>query len=161
MISSGVRHWQALCLLWPPVRSVVLWSGAEWPTSVMQRHMPRSSVWPFPGVLYFDLRRGASLSTCHGLYDSFIFGAGVRHRHPARGGRHGALALGLVPITFIPGMRVDLTAYLFGDILAVSHTDLVVICLGAVFILVLLRLRGGPLLLLTLNTDLAGAPGEI
>ena len=54
---------------------------------------------------------------------------------------HGALALGLVAITFIPGMRVDLTAYLFGDILAVSHIDLVVICLGAVFILVLLRLR--------------------
>ena len=52
---------------------------------------------------------------------------------------HGALALGLVAITFIPGMRVDLTAYLFGDILAVSHIDLVVICLGAVFILVLLR----------------------
>jgi|TARA_Y100000588_G_scaffold257944_1_gene272456 zinc transport system permease protein len=72
---------------------------------------------------------------------------------------HGALALGLVAITFIPGMRVDLTAYLFGDILAVSHTDLVVICLGAVFILVLLRLRWGPLLLLTLNTDLAAARG--
>ena len=72
---------------------------------------------------------------------------------------HGALALGLVAITFIPGMRVDLTAYLFGDILAVSHIDLVVICLGAVFILVLLRLRWGPLLLLTLNTDLAAARG--
>ena len=32
---------------------------------------------------------------------------------------HGALALGLVAVTFIPGVRVDLAAYLFGDILAV------------------------------------------
>ena len=40
---------------------------------------------------------------------------------------HGALALGLVAVTFIPGVRVDLAAYLFGDILAVGRLDLLII----------------------------------
>jgi zinc transport system permease protein len=72
---------------------------------------------------------------------------------------HGALALGLVAVTFIPGVRVDLTAYLFGDILAVGYVDLLIICAGSASILVLLRLRWERLLLLTLNADLAAARG--
>ena len=72
---------------------------------------------------------------------------------------HGSLALGLVAVTFIPGVRVDLTAYLFGDILAVGYVDLLIICAGSASILVLLRLRWERLLLLTLNADLATARG--
>ncbi|MEO1864689.1 MAG: metal ABC transporter permease, partial [Pseudomonadota bacterium] len=72
---------------------------------------------------------------------------------------HGALALGLVAITFIPGVRVDLSAYLFGDILAISRADLLVICVGSASVLVTLRLRWERLLLLTLNEDLAAARG--
>ena len=72
---------------------------------------------------------------------------------------HGALALGLVAVTFIPGVRVDLTAYLFGDILAVGHIDLIIICAGSASILSVLRLRWEQLLLLTLNADLAAARG--
>ncbi len=72
---------------------------------------------------------------------------------------HGALALGLVAVTFIPGVRVDLTAYLFGDILAVAHADLLIICVGSASILAALWLRWERLLLLTLNADLATARG--
>ena len=72
---------------------------------------------------------------------------------------HGALALGLVAITFIPGVRVDLSAYLFGDILAVGRIDLLVICMGSALVLLVLWLRWERLLLLTLNVDLAAARG--
>ena len=37
---------------------------------------------------------------------------------------HGALALGLVALSFLQGVRVDLMGYLFGDILAVTRGDL-------------------------------------
>ena len=73
---------------------------------------------------------------------------------------HGGLALGLVAVTFIPGVRVDLAAYLFGDILAVGHTDLLIISAGSAAILVALWLRWERLLLLTLNVDLAAARGN-
>ena len=37
---------------------------------------------------------------------------------------HSALAFGLVAVSFLPNARVDLMAYLVGDILAVSRADL-------------------------------------
>jgi zinc transport system permease protein len=72
---------------------------------------------------------------------------------------HGALALGLVAVSFLSGIRIDLMAYLFGDILAVGRVDLAVIWIGAAVVLVLLRVRWQALLLVTLNTDLAAARG--
>ena len=44
---------------------------------------------------------------------------------------HSALAFGLVAVSFIDGVRIDLMAYRFGDILAVTKTDLAVIWGGA------------------------------
>jgi zinc transport system permease protein len=44
---------------------------------------------------------------------------------------HSALAFGLVAVSFLSGVRIDLMAYLFGDILAVSRGDLLVIWGGA------------------------------
>jgi zinc transport system permease protein len=72
---------------------------------------------------------------------------------------HGALALGLVAITFLPGVRVDLMGFLFGDILAVSRTDLAVIWTGALLVAGLLVWRRRNLLLATLNEDLAVSAG--
>ncbi|MED5533214.1 MAG: metal ABC transporter permease [Pseudomonadota bacterium] len=72
---------------------------------------------------------------------------------------HGGLALGLVAVTFIPGVRVDLSAYLFGDILAVGRLDLLIIGTGCLAILAVLWFRWERLLLLTLNADLAAARG--
>jgi zinc transport system permease protein len=72
---------------------------------------------------------------------------------------HSALALGLVAISYVHGTRVDLNAYLFGDILAVSRMDLVVIWSVAALALVLILSRWGALLTATLNPDLAQASG--
>ncbi|SLN60880.1 High-affinity zinc uptake system membrane protein ZnuB [Pseudoruegeria aquimaris] len=72
---------------------------------------------------------------------------------------HTALALGLVAMSFLSGVRVDLSAFLFGDILAVSKQDLAVIWGGAALVLALLAWRWQALLTATLNTELAQASG--
>jgi zinc transport system permease protein len=56
-------------------------------------------------------------------------------------------------------VRIDLMAYLFGDILAVGKTDLAVIWGGAALVLALLTWRWSALLTATLNPDLAHASG--
>ena len=48
---------------------------------------------------------------------------------------HMSIAAGLVLVSFISGVRIDLMAYLIGDILAVSTLDLVVIWSGVFIIL--------------------------
>lgn len=72
---------------------------------------------------------------------------------------HGALAAGIVALSFLEGVRVDLMGYLFGDILAVGRADLAVIWGGAALVLALLAWRWRSLLLATLNEDLAAAAG--
>lgn len=72
---------------------------------------------------------------------------------------HSALAFGLVAVSFIPGVRVDLNAYLFGDILAVNSHDLLVMWAGAVVVNALLSWRWSALLMVTLNPELAHASG--
>lgn len=72
---------------------------------------------------------------------------------------HSALALGLVAVSFLPGVRVDISAYLFGDILAVSRLDLGFIWGGALAVLALVLWRWSGLLTATLNEDLARAAG--
>ena len=72
---------------------------------------------------------------------------------------HSALALGLVAASFVPDLRVDLTAFLFGDILAVARTDLVWIWGGALVVLGLLVWRWQRLVSATVNEELAMAAG--
>ncbi|MDG4649683.1 metal ABC transporter permease [Roseibacterium sp. SDUM158017] len=72
---------------------------------------------------------------------------------------HSALAVGLVAVSLLPGVRVDLSAYLFGDILAVGRTDLGVIWAGALLVLGLLWARWSALLTATLSPELAWAAG--
>ena len=72
---------------------------------------------------------------------------------------HGALAAGLVAVTLIPGARIDLEAYLFGDVLTVSRMDVAVIWGGAAVVLGVLWLHWSALLTATLNPDLATAAG--
>ena len=72
---------------------------------------------------------------------------------------HSALAFGLVAVSFISGVRIDLMAYLFGDILAVSRGDLGVIWGGAAVVVLLIAWRWAALLTSTLNKDLAHASG--
>ena len=72
---------------------------------------------------------------------------------------YAALALGLVAVSLIDGVRVDLESYLFGEILAVTVQDLVVIWTGAGLVLALLVWRWQALLTSTLSPDLATASG--
>ncbi len=72
---------------------------------------------------------------------------------------HSALAFGLVAVSFLQGVRVDLSAYLFGDILTVSRQDLAFIWGGALAVLALLAWRWSALLTATLDEDLANASG--
>ncbi|PRY22664.1 zinc transport system permease protein [Aliiruegeria haliotis] len=72
---------------------------------------------------------------------------------------HSALAFGLVAVSFQSGVRVDLMSYLFGDILAVSTTDLAVIWGGAACVAGLVAWRWSSLLLSTVGEDLAIASG--
>lgn len=72
---------------------------------------------------------------------------------------HSALALGLVVLALMTELRVDLLAYLFGDVLAVSRTDLAVIWLAGAVVLVVLMLVWRPLIAGTVDPDIARAEG--
>lgn len=71
----------------------------------------------------------------------------------------GAAALGILLIGLLQGYRTNLFAYLFGDVLTVSRTDLAVagVLLGGVALTVALLRR--PLLQVALNRDLAAVHG--
>ena len=71
---------------------------------------------------------------------------------------HAGLSLGLVAISLFR-IRIDLHAYLFGDILTVTGTELGWIFAGGLAVLVLLGLNWQSLVLLTINEDLAVAEG--
>ncbi|HSF93844.1 MAG TPA: metal ABC transporter permease [Thermohalobaculum sp.] len=72
---------------------------------------------------------------------------------------HGALAVGLVVLSFLPGGRGDLSAWLFGDILAVGRGDLALIWGAAGLAGLGLWLGWARLLNSTLNEELAAAEG--
>lgn len=72
---------------------------------------------------------------------------------------HSALATGLVAVSFLPNVRVDLNAYLFGDILTVTPRDLWIMGAGAVLVLGLLAWRWEALLTATISEDLATSLG--
>lgn len=72
---------------------------------------------------------------------------------------HGALAAGMVAVSFVQGVRTDLSAYLFGDILSVTWTDLALIWAGAGAVAALIAWRWSALLLSTLSPEMAVADG--
>ena len=72
---------------------------------------------------------------------------------------HAGLAVGLVVASFLSGVRIDLMAYLFGDILAVSISDLYTIWIGVIFVLLLIYWRWSSMLVSTLNEELAYSNG--
>lgn len=72
---------------------------------------------------------------------------------------HATLALGVVVLSFVESVRVDLFAYLFGDILAVQAADLAWILAGGGVALAALVALWRPLLALTVHADLARVEG--
>jgi zinc transport system permease protein len=72
---------------------------------------------------------------------------------------HSALAFGLVAVSFHRGPRVDLGAFLFGDILTVRWGEIALIAAGALGVVALLVWRWKGLLTTTVNEDLAKSVG--
>ena len=72
---------------------------------------------------------------------------------------HSALAVGMVALSFMTWVRVDLMGFLFGDILAVTPFDIAVIWGGGLFVLLILVIFWQSLFAATVNLELAQAEG--
>ncbi|MCB1857590.1 MAG: zinc ABC transporter permease subunit ZnuB [Gammaproteobacteria bacterium] len=72
---------------------------------------------------------------------------------------HSSLSVGLVVIAFQESLRVDLLGYLFGDILAVTPTDLWWIWGGGLLVGAALTAVWRPLLAITVHEELAQVEG--
>ena len=72
---------------------------------------------------------------------------------------HSSLAVGLVVIGFLSFIRFDIMGLLFGDILAVTVDDILIIWIGGALILLALKLIWKPLFASTVNYELAEAEG--
>ena len=72
---------------------------------------------------------------------------------------HSSLSLGLVAIAFLETLRIDLVAYLFGDILSVTRADLAWIYAGGAAALGGVLLLWRRLLAVTVDEDLARVEG--
>lgn len=70
---------------------------------------------------------------------------------------HGSLAVGLILASFMQEMRIDLTAYLFGDILTITATDIIMIYSGVAVTLITILLLWRKLLICTIHKDWARA----
>lgn len=72
---------------------------------------------------------------------------------------HSSLSLGLVTVSLMSDVRVDLMAYLFGDLLAITWQDITWIGLGAALVLGVLCWQWNALLSVTINPELAFVDG--
>jgi zinc transport system permease protein len=72
---------------------------------------------------------------------------------------HSSLAIGLVVLAFMTWIRFDLMGLLFGDILAISKTDIAVIYGGGALVLAVLTVIWKPLFAVTVSAELAEAEG--
>lgn len=73
---------------------------------------------------------------------------------------HSALALGLVAISFMTIVPLDIMGLLIGDILAVSKTDVVIVYVGAAVVLGVLSVIWKPLFAATVSRDIAEAEAQ-
>lgn len=72
---------------------------------------------------------------------------------------HSSLSVGLIAVSFLDNVRIDLMSYLFGDLLAVNTTDLMFIWSGVIAVSILLLIFWRPLLSTTVNEELAFVEG--
>lgn len=93
------------------------------------------------GLVYLEQRGILSLDTLLGILS------------------HSALAAGLVLISLLNDVRVDLMSLLFGDLLSVTLNDLWVIYGVAAVVVALLVLLWKPLINITVHADLAAVEG--
>ncbi|WP_246751431.1 metal ABC transporter permease, partial [Vibrio cholerae] len=72
---------------------------------------------------------------------------------------HSALSLGMIAVSFLDNVRIDLMSYLFGDLLAISPSDLTFIWFGVVTVSLIVYLLWQPLLSTSVNEELAFVEG--
>jgi zinc transport system permease protein len=72
---------------------------------------------------------------------------------------HSTLAIGLVLVAFMSWVRIDLMAFLFGDILAVTREDIALIWGGGLVVLAAVIWLWRPLVASTVSEDIAEAEG--
>lgn len=72
---------------------------------------------------------------------------------------HSSLAIGLAVISLQNSVQIDITSYLFGDILSINHTDLGLIALTGFLITLFFWKNWNAMLNLTLNANLAQVEG--
>jgi zinc transport system permease protein len=72
---------------------------------------------------------------------------------------HSTLALGLIALSFMTWVRVDLLGFLFGDVLAIDKIDLLIIGLGGTIVLLMLKVIWRPLFAATVSPEIAKAEG--
>ncbi|MDG6229904.1 zinc ABC transporter permease subunit ZnuB [Glaesserella parasuis] len=72
---------------------------------------------------------------------------------------HCSLSLGVITISLLDNVRVDLMSYLFGDLLAIGFNDVLFIGIGVIGIATLLALYWKKLLAITVSPELAQIEG--
>ncbi|AJC66211.1 MULTISPECIES: zinc ABC transporter permease subunit ZnuB [Dickeya] len=93
------------------------------------------------GLVWLERRPGLAIDTLLGIM------------------AHSALSLGLVVVSLMNNVRVDLMAYLFGDLLAVTSEDLWLIGPGVLLVLGVLGWQWQALLSMTVSPELAHVDG--
>lgn len=73
---------------------------------------------------------------------------------------HGTLATGLVVISLAEGIRIDLMAYLFGDLLALDEQSVLLIAITAALVISLLIIFWQGFLAITVSPELASIDGH-
>lgn len=72
---------------------------------------------------------------------------------------HCSLSLGVITISLLDNVRVDLMSYLFGDLLAIDFNDVIFIAAGVLFIVTVLGFFWKKLLSITVSPELAQIEG--
>lgn len=72
---------------------------------------------------------------------------------------HASLAVGLITLAMFQSIQVDVLGFLYGDILAVSWQDVVLVYVGSVAVLLILAKLWSALLRVTVDEDLAKVEG--
>lgn len=72
---------------------------------------------------------------------------------------HSSLGLGILAIALLPEARVDLMGYLFGDLFSLTSHDLILLAISATIVLFAIIYRWKPLLINTLNAEIAQLAG--
>lgn len=72
---------------------------------------------------------------------------------------HCSLSLGIITLSLLNNVRVDLMSYLFGDLLAINFDDVLFIAIGVVLISTILGIFWKKLLSITISPELAQIEG--